>query len=307
MKIAVLGGAGAMGALFGAKLAGAGYDVTLVDVHRPAIDHINAHGVTLEDKAGHKTIVKAHATDDPMTAGAQDYVLVFTKCYHTEGAVKGALPMVGPHTAVVSLQNGWGNAPRIASIVGQDKVLAGVTYNSGVLLGLGHTQQAGAGMTFVGELDGALSERLRMFVGVLQKSGFDATESTNVLKEIWAKLALNVCTLPAAALLQWEARKLVEHESTMNLMAALLKEVVTVAHAQNISMDYEERWSEITGLLRKIAPTAKGSMVVDVEKKRRTEVDVINGAIVDAGKRLGIPTPYNDVMVWMVKALEETF
>ena len=89
-------------------------------------------------------------------------------------------------------------------------------------------------------------------------------------------------------------------------MRELLREVVAVADAQGIALDETERWEAITGLLKR-ATGAKASMLQDVERSRRTEIDVINGAIVAAGQRLGIPTPYNSTMVWLIKSLEETF
>jgi 2-dehydropantoate 2-reductase len=85
-----------------------------------------------------------------------------------------------------------------------------------------------------------------------------------------------------------------------------LRELVAVANAQNIPLDLNERWNLIKGVATR-NPGARASMLQDVEKRRQTEIDVINGAVVDAGKRLGIPTPYNNTMVWMVKALQETF
>lgn len=307
MKIAVLGGAGAMGAVFGGRLSHAGYDVTLVDVNAAAVAHINAQGLIVENKSGDRILTRPRATTNPASAGVQDYVLVFTKCYHTEDAVKAALPMIGPNTAVVSLQNGWGNAPKIQAIAGEDKVFCGVTYNSGALLGPGHTLQGGAGMTYVGELSGGTSARVRTFAEALGKASFEVTESDNVVKEIWSKLALNACTLPTAAIFTWEARKLIEHQGMKDLMAALLRETVAVTHAQGIPIDYDERWHAIVSLLERIAPNLKGSMPTDIERRCRTEIDVINGAIVEAGRRLGIPTPCNDTMVWLIKSLEETF
>ena len=307
MKIAVLGGAGAMGGMFGGRLAHAGHEVTLIDVNKAAIDHINQHGITVQDKAGQVMTAHAHATDAPSEAGAQEVVLVFTKCYHTEAAMKNALPLVGPHTTVVSLQNGWGNAARLQAIVGDDKVFCGVTYNSGQLLGLGHTLQGGVGITHIGEMNGGTSPRVHALAEALTRAGFEVAESPQVLKEIWSKLALNVCTLPTAGLFAWEARKLIELPTMNDLMAALLRETVEVAHAQGIPMDYDERWAAITGLLQRISPTLKGSMPTDVENKRRTEIDVINGAIVEAGQRMGIATPYNNTMVWLIHALEGTF
>jgi 2-dehydropantoate 2-reductase len=207
---------------------------------------------------------------------------------------------------VLSLQNGWGNAPRISAIVGAEKVLAGVTYHSGTLLGPGHVKQTGVGQTFMGELNGQMSERLQTLSATFNQAGIETTASTDVLKMIWQKLALNCCTLPASALLRFYAHQMVEHDGTLQVMNNVLREAVAVAHAQNIMLDFDERWEAITGLLKR-AVGGKASMLQDVENKRRTEIDVVNGAIVEAGQRLGIPTPYNQTLVWLVKALEETF
>ena len=89
-------------------------------------------------------------------------------------------------------------------------------------------------------------------------------------------------------------------------MAAILKEVVAVAQAQGIALDYEERWTAITSLLEK-AVGAKASMLQDVEARRRTEIEVINGAIVEAGRRTGVPTPHNEAMVWLIEAAEKQY
>ena len=306
MRIGVLGGAGAMGSIVGGTLAEAGNDVTLIDVAREAVELINRDGLRIEDKTGQARTVQVRATTEPAAAGVVDLLIVFTKNYHTADAVRAAQPAIGAHTAVLSLQNGWGNAPAIASIVGEERVLAGVTYHSATVLGPGHVQHAGQGMTFIGELDGAMSERLDRIAATLGAAGLEVTPTATVLQAIWSKLALNVCTLPTSALLRFYAGQLVEHEAMRELMQALLRETVAVARAQGITLDFDERWAAITGLLGRAA-RGKSSMLQDVERGRRTEIGVINGAIVAAGRRHQIPTPHNDAMVWLITALEETF
>lgn len=307
MKIAVVGGAGAMGSIFGGLLAQAGNDVTLVDVAPQAVAAINTDGLRIEDKSGATATVRVRATITPADVGIVDLVLVFVKCYHTESAMTSAAPLIGPETTVLSLQNGWGNAPRIARIVGQERVIVGVTYHSGTLLGPGHVLHGGTGTTFIGELDGRMTERLSRVAETLAAAGLDSTPSDAVVSQIWSKLALNVCTLPTSALLRMYAPQLVQHDDMLAMMRALLIEVVTVAQAEGISLDLDERWEAITGLLKRAGPTAKSSMLQDVEHRRRTEIDVINGAIVAAGKQHAIPTPYNDAMVWLIKSLEGAF
>jgi 2-dehydropantoate 2-reductase len=306
MNIAVIGGAGAMGGIFGGALAQGGNDVTLVDVAPEAVQAINAEGLQIEEPSGATQTVRVRAISDLRDAQPVDLALVLVKCYHTESAIRSAAPLLGPATTVLSLQNGWGNAPRIASLIGEERLLVGVTYHSGTLLGPGRVLHAGSGATYIGELNGRISDRLQRVAETLSAAGLAATPSDDILKAIWSKLALNICTLPTSALLRFTSGQLVEHEGTLALMRGLLREAVAVAQAQGIGLDEHERWEAITGLLRR-ASSGKSSMLQDVERRRRTEIDVINGAIVEAGRRLDLPTPYNDSMVWLVKALESTF
>jgi 2-dehydropantoate 2-reductase len=305
MKIAIVG-AGAMGSVFGAMLVEGGQDVVLVDVARPLVAAINAHGLRIEDAAGEVRQVAVPATTEPAEVGPCDLVILFVKCYHTEAAARAVAPLLGPETPVLSLQNGWGNAPRIAAVVGEERVMAGVTYHSATVLGSGRVKHTGRGQTFVGELNGAMSDRLARVAAAFRASGIEMTPTDAVIREIWSKLSLNVCTLPTSALLRFTGGDLIGHEGTLSLMRNLLRETVAVAGAQGIALDEAERWEAITGLLRR-APASRASMLQDVENRRRTEIDVVSGAVVAAGERLGIPTPYNQAMLWLVKALEETF
>ncbi len=306
MRIAILGGGGAMGGLFGGYLSRGGHDVTLIDVSRPAIAAINANGLAIEEKDGSVAEIGVPASDDPAAVGPVDLIVNFVKCYHTEAAVGAAKPMIGPDTTILSLQNGWGNADRIAAVAGRERVVVGLTYHGGTLVAPGRVKHPGSGMTYVGELDGAKTPRLERIAEALRGSGFEVTESPRILDEVWKKLALNACTLPTASLLRFQSHELVAYPGIKEMMSAILDEVVAVANAQGIALDRDERWAAITGLLEK-AVGGKASMLQDVEAERRTEIDVINGAIVDAGRRSGVATPFNQAMVWMVRALEAKY
>lgn len=306
VRIAILGGAGAMGGIFGGYLSRSGHDVTLIDVSRPAIAAINADGLKIEERDGSTTTVRLAASDDPGSIGTVDLIVNFVKCYHTAAAITAAQPMIGPDTAILSLQNGWGNVDRIAAIAGRDRVLVGLTYHGGTLLEPGRVKHPGSGMTFLGELSGEVTPRLQAVDAAVRSAGFETTLSPRILDEVWKKLALNCCTLPTSALLRFFAHELVAFPAAKDQMAKILAEVVTVARAKGIALDYDERWAAITGLLEK-AIGGKASMLQDVEAGRQTEIEVINGAISEAGRELGLATPVNDTMVSMVTALQSKY
>ena len=306
MKIAILGGGGAMGGLFGGYLARAGTAVTVVDVSRTAIDAINTHGLSIEEIDGSSAKIAVSATDDPVRVGPVDLIVNFVKCYHTDAAIRAALPMLGPQTAILSLQNGWGNADRIATIAGMDRVIVGLTYHSGTLLGPGKVKHPGAGLTHLGELSGAISGRIETVAEVFRAAGIEVAVTGKILDEIWKKLALNCCTLPTSALFGFFAHELVAFDGAKQVMATILREVVDVARANGIALDYDERWAAITGLLEK-AIGGKASMLQDVQAARKTEIEVINGAILAAGKEAGVATPVNQTMVWMIEAAQARY
>lgn len=306
MKIAILGGAGAMGGLFGAKLAQAGEDTLLIDVAQDAVASINSRGLEFTNKAGEQTTVPIKATADPQTIGSVDLMIVFVKCYHVESAMQLAAPILTDHSIVLTLQNGWGNVDRISRFVNPAQIMAGVTYNSATVVGPGCIRHTGLGKTVIGELNGALSSRLGDVTRVLKQTGFEIETTDKIVDTIWSKLALNVCTLPTSGLLRLFAHQLVEHNGVVELMRNLLHETVTVAKAQQIHLDEPERWEAITSLLQR-AKGAKASMLQDIENRKRTEIDVINGAVVEAGRRLGIPTPYNSAMAWLIQTVEASY
>lgn len=306
MKIAVLGGAGAMGSLYGGRLAEAGHDVTLIDVWQEGVEALNANGLEITDMAGEKHQIDVKASTDPAEVGPVDLILVFVKGYSTEEAVRDAAPMMGDDTIVLTLQNGPSNVPRIVGIVGEKRVLAGVSVNSSTTLGPGRIHHAGQGVTYIGELNGEMTERLERVCETFRSTGFEIIATDDVVKISWGKLALNAVCLAPVALLGFLSGEMLDYDGTNKLMHGILRELIAVAEAEGTTLDYDEEWENISGVLDR-ARKVKASMLQDVENKRKTEIDTINGAVVDVGKKHGIPTPYNESMFWLVKSLEQSF
>jgi 2-dehydropantoate 2-reductase len=301
MRIAVIG-AGAMGSIFGARLAGGGHDVVLVDVAQPLVDRINEAGITVrrgEESA--TTLVPAIA--DPSEIGSVDLVVFFVKCYHTASAAELARPLVGPDTIVASLQNGWGNGDVLAAAFPPEQVVVGVTYNSGLLVEPGVVVHPADQPTLVGNFTDGDAKNAARVAAALESGGLAATVASPVQPEIWKKLILNAATLPTAALTGMNAGALVVHEHMRALVAETAREATAVARALGYDISAEERVDAILSLLEKAGPT-RASMLQDFEAGRRTEIDVINGAVVKAADECGVPTPLNRAFVALVKGWE---
>ncbi|AQG79250.1 ketopantoate reductase family protein [Spirosoma montaniterrae] len=307
MTITIVGGTGAMGLIFGIRLAQQGHTVTLLDVNPVAIDAVNRAGGRLTNKTGEvETVTNLRATADATTIDTTDVLIVFTKCYWTESALLNALPCVGPETTVLSLQNGWGNYDVITAIIPPEQVLVGVTYVSGTTLAPGHARQVGNPLVYMGRVGHAADASVHLIAQAIDAAGFTTTVSDNILNEVFGKLAINVTTLPTSALLGMQAHQLIENDSTIALMDDLLRELVAVVSTRGVTMLFDERRAAIHHLLKN-AVGARGSMLQDVEAKRQTEIDVINGAIVSMGQQAGVPTPVNETMVRLIRGLESTF
>lgn len=304
MRLAVVG-AGAMGGSLAGHAARAGHDVTVVDVSPAVVDHVRAHGLRVAAPEGPFTAT-VHVTDDPSTAGPADVVVLFVKAQHTEAASRGLRQLTGPATAVVTLQNGWGNADRIARYIPEDQLVVGVTYNSCTASGPGQVLHSGRGPTVVGPFSGTDTRPAGRAADLLNSSGWAAEVSGEVRTEIWKKLVLNTATLPTAALSRLNAGALGEPGELRDLVDGLAAETVAVAAAQGLGIDLAERVSAIHGVLER-AGAGRASMLQDVLAGRKTEVETVNGAVVAAGAAHSVPVPLNRAMVALVHGLERSY
>jgi 2-dehydropantoate 2-reductase len=243
------------------------------------------------------------ATTDPASIGAVDLVVFCTKCYHTAAAAESARPLVGPDTVVASLQNGWGNGDVLAGVFSPEQLVVGVTYNSGLVLGLGKVMHPAEQPTIVGAFVDEGGSRSGRLAQALAEAGLTATVADPIRPEIWKKLILNAATLPASAFTGMTAGSYGAHELSRELAADTAREATTVANALGFAIDPEERVSSILALLEKAGST-KGSMLQDFEAGRRTEIDVINGAVVKAADEAGVDVPINRTLVRLVKGWE---
>lgn len=298
---AVIIGAGAMGGVFGACLAQAGVDATAVDADPGLVEAINDRGVTLIEGESQRT-VRLPATTDVASLPDPDVVFLFVKCHHTKAAAEAVRPRLRPSTRVVTLQNGWGNADVLASLLGEDRVVVGVTYTSATTVEPAVIRTSGPARTVLGPLAGpdSLADPV---ASALEAAGFPVERPQRVLDEIWKKLVLNAATLPTAALTGLSAGKLASTGDMRWLVDAAAAEAVEVGRAQGFEVALDERLESIHSVLDS-AGSGKGSMLQDVEAGRRTEIDVISGAVLRRAREHGIDTPVTRALYALVSGWE---
>ena len=303
MKICMLG-SGALGSAIGGVLTEAGNDVWLVDAWAGHIDAMRGRGLTLRDGGVDRTVrVKARTSPDGI--GPADLIVVLVKSYQTREAIENAGAIIGPDTAVMSLQNGLGHEEILADVVGKDRVLAGKTYAGGVLLGPGHVIAGTKGKyTYIGELDGRSTERATRIADTFTRAGLLTEVSANIMGTMWDKLLINVATGALSGITRLPYGGLYSVPELKACALAAVAEAITVAKALCVKLTSDEPEDAWTLAAEGLPAEFKASMLQSVEKGAPTEVDFINGSVVRFGERVGVPTPVNKALVACVKGIE---
>jgi 2-dehydropantoate 2-reductase len=303
MKIVIMG-AGAMGSLFGGLLASSGEEVWLVDPRRAQIEAIRSAGLTIE-KEGRALVIRVNATEDVLSAGKAGLVIIFVKAPDTERAVSDALALEDHKTVFLSLQNGLGNEDVICARIDRRKVMLGVTGHGATVLGPGRIRHAGTGKTTIGALDDTNRERAIQVAALFRKARIETEVSGDIHELIWDKLMVNVGINALTALTNMKNGQLLEHPETLALMEGLIFEGAEVARKKGIRITPNpfERAKQVAYATR----DNRSSMGQDFDFKRKTEIDVINGAVVREAKRLGIAAPCNETITNLVKVIEKHF
>lgn len=303
MKICMLG-SGALGSALGGVLTEGGNDVWLIDAWAEHVDAMNRQGLTLRDGGVDRTVkVKARNAADGI--GPADLIVVLVKSYHTRKAIENAGAIIGPDSAVMSLQNGLGHEEILANVVGQGRVLAGKTYAGGVLLGPGHVIAGTKGKyTYIGELDGRITERATTIADTFTRAGLPTEVSTNIIGTMWDKLLINVATGALSGITRLPYGDLYSIPEVRQCALAAVAEGVAVAKRLGVKLmsdKPEDAWNlAAEGLPREF----KTSMLQSIEKGAPTEIDFINGSVVRYGERAKVPTPVNQALVACIKGIE---
>jgi 2-dehydropantoate 2-reductase len=303
MKTVIMG-PGAMGSLFGGLLTRAGEELWLVGYLKEQIDTICSVGLTFEEK-GQTQIIPMNATPDVTSVGKADLVIFFVKTYDTEKAVSDALVLEKEDTIFLTLQNGLGNEEVICQKIDRKKVMLGVTGHGATLVGPGHIRHAGWGKTFIGELDHRITDRASRIAQTLCKAGIETEVSSNIHGQVWEKLLVNVGINALTALTGFKNGQLLDYPETSGLMERLVVEAEEVARRKGIRLE-EDPIEKV----RRVAEATKenrSSMGQDVDRRQKTEIGAINGAVVREAQALGIPVPFNQAVTDLVKAIEKSF
>ncbi len=300
MRIAAMA-AGAVGAYYGARLADAEHDVFFV-ARGANLAAIRSNGLKIESVHGDLHLPKPNVTDDPATIGPVDIVLFAVKLWDTEEAAKRALPLIGPNTRLITLQNGIDSVERLGPIIGADKVVGGFAYIASNIRAPGiikHTSQFHH-LRF-GHADNRPDPALEAFVAAGKAAKLDIGISKAIERELWEKFIFLTAMTGGTAALRSGIGPILADPDTKAFFRQLMQEALAVGQARGVPLDPAYIDERMTFVETKTVPTMKGSMANDLDRGGRLELDWLSGKVRALGRELGIPTPASDTVYTVLK------
>ena len=304
MKVCVVG-CGAVGSLFAANLAQLDdVEVWAYDLAREHVEAINRGGLRLSG-AG-EVVGSLRATSDAAELPQCDFGIVATKAMHTSAAIEATAPAFADG-CVATVQNGLGNEEAIANHA--ERVIRGTTFPAGKLIGPGHVQWDVKGDTTLGpfEPSPAPTEEIERLAAACTRSGMPTQAVADARGPQWRKVIFNAATNPVGALTGLTHGRVCEDAALRRLVTGLVDEGKAVAAAQGIGLDADPEELIDHAAKPQVAYDHKASMLQDVETRRPTEVDYLNGGIVSFGEEHGVPTPLNRAIWSLMKGLERSW
>ena len=293
IKVAVLG-AGAMGCLFGGLLAEKGLNVVLIDVWKDHVDAINKNGLKMNGQGGDR-FIKIKATIDPKSLGTVDVIIIMCKATALEQALSNAKNIIGDKTVLMSFQNGIGHEAIMQKIAGKDKVLGGTTTQASNILGPGNIKNHASLPSWIGEYEGGMSDRVKDLAETFTAHGLETIASDNVKKKKWMKLFALTSVGPLSAIFDMHHTELYITNKESKLARELGKQIILETRKVAQADGVEVSENECLEMFHKIVDsnqTNKSSMAFDIQYKRKSEIDFINGSVSKIGKKHGVPTPF---------------
>jgi len=306
LKIAIFG-VGAMGSIYAGLMAEAGHEIWAVDIWQAHVDAINQNGLRVEGASGDRVVQGIRATSNAADVGACDLYVLATKAAGVGPAAEMIAPLMGPESMVITIQNGLGAGERIARFMETDRVLLGVADGFGASMkGPGQVHHNAMNLIRVGEMNGGMTERLQDITRVWQGAGFNAQAFADIDQLIWGKYICNVAFSGPCTVFDCTLGELMADPVTWSIAKGCALEVYALGQAKNIAFTFDDPLEYVEAFGHKM-PDARPSMLLDHHASRASEIDAINGMAVELGKKLGIPTPYNEVLTAVIRQREAGF
>ena len=288
MHIVVMG-AGGVGGYFGAKLARSGVAVTVI-ARGEHLAAIRRDGLRIRSAVEGEFVVRPTAVEDPAGLPAADLVLFCVKSFDTEAAVERIRPVVGPETAVLSLQNGVDNEDKIDALLGPGHAMGGVAQVFAVIERPGVVVHHFAGRIIFGELDGRRSPRAERLLAAFERAGINVELSTDIRRALWEKYALICAVAGMTAITRETIGTVRETPECWRMFRAIVDEVTALARACGVRLA-PDAVDGVLKLAQGIAAGNRASLAQDLRQGRRLELEALHGHAVRLGERLGVPMP----------------
>ncbi|MEW6188407.1 MAG: 2-dehydropantoate 2-reductase [Thermodesulfobacteriota bacterium] len=309
MKIGVVG-PGAMGCLLAGKLALAGNEVVLLDHYPERVRVLNRLGVRIESD-NQVVKVKIPVTLDAEVLSSSEVILICVKAYDTLTVARTLQGLAkGPY--FLTLQNGVGNIETLGKYLPKKKILGGITSHGATDLGSGRVRHAGRGETFIGfgfdkgKREPRVDQIRDQILERLSQAGFSTRWVPDIENLIWSKLLINIGINALTALTRLPNGKLVEFNGVKEILEEAVREGMEIGLKKGIQFIQADPVAQVKKVCR-LTATNVSSMLQDILKKSRTEIDFINGVIVREGRRYGTPVPVNSLLTRLVKTIEQSY
>jgi 2-dehydropantoate 2-reductase len=299
--IAVIG-AGAMGACYASRFYEMDKNCISLVATGDRYDRLKEKGLIVNDKHYFFNVIRPEEKAPP-----SDFIIVAVKHHHLEEAMRDISNRVGENSLIVSIMNGIESEEQIAAVYGADKLLYAVAVGIDAVRHANSVTFSHQGKLFFGEANNLhLSERVLRVQSLFNQAGIIHEIPEDMIRTLWWKFMINVGINQASAALGAPYSVFQNSREARELMESAMREVITIAQAEGIHL-FEEDIENWNSFLSTLSPQGKTSMLQDVEAKRKTEVKMFAGKVIELGKKHGIPTPINQTLYRLIKVMEEIY
>ncbi|MBU0960131.1 MAG: 2-dehydropantoate 2-reductase [Proteobacteria bacterium] len=306
MNVVIVGG-GAIGKLLGACISKGGNIVTLVEPNAEVAQALNEQGIGLLDFDATSPDAASYSPIRVVTDGSEltncDLVILAVKSFDTLQAVQQISHLVTDHSPLLSLQTGLGNLELMERVVERRHIIGGFTFMSGTSLGPSIVRNGGGGKTYIGELDGSVSERVNELSTLLNQCSLPCTAVKRVVGRLWCKVIVYSAINTVTSILRVRNGELLEQMESITLLKRLIDEGKSVAQAKAIDLVFPDLYNLLFDTCKKSSGNLS-SMFQDILNKKRTEIDAQCGALAAFGEEVGVKTPTQQTMVELIKLIE---